>query len=71
MDDHTRTPRPPARGADVIPLHPTYPERTCPCGAAWFTLHRPDGRPGAVCLDETGRITGYTGIPHCAECGAQ
>lgn len=52
---------------------PAYNGTTCPCGSAWFVLRRPDAGAfdpaGAVCLDNNGHITGYTGCPVCIECG--
>ncbi|WP_435113332.1 hypothetical protein [Nocardiopsis synnemataformans] len=51
----------------------SYNGAQCPCGSAWFVLRRTttEGHdvPGAVCLDQDGRISGYTGYPHCSECG--
>lgn len=41
------------------------PLATCACGSTWFELE-----DGAVVMTEEGSITGYTGRPRCAECGA-
>lgn len=40
----------------------------CPCGSGWFEL-RAGGRPGAVCMEANGTISGYAGTPCCIECG--
>lgn len=46
---------------------------TCPCGSQWFNIVRIDDRGrevnGSVVLDHKGGVTGYAGIPRCAECG--
>lgn len=46
---------------------------TCPCGSSWFELYDVDlsgeKTTGAVVVNREGRITGYSGIPHCLECG--
>jgi ribosomal protein L37E len=39
------------------------------CGSEWFDLVREDGRPGAVTLDATGKVTGRVGELRCNECG--
>lgn len=48
---------------------------TCDCGSAWFEIYSIDREgtkhPGAVSMDETGRITGYSGTPHCIDCGRE
>lgn len=48
---------------------------TCECGSAWFELCSIDRdgtkHAGAVSMDETGRITGYSGTPHCIDCGRE
>ncbi|MFI1840504.1 hypothetical protein ACH439_00120 [Streptomyces microflavus] len=41
---------------------------TCTCGSGWFELRSPSGS-GAVCMNEDGTITGFSGEPHCVECG--
>lgn len=47
----------------------------CDCGSAWFELCSIDSAGekvyGAVSLNETGSVTGYTGTPHCIECGRE
>lgn len=45
---------------------PEYDGLICPCGETWFTLEGP--RP-AVCLDRSGRVTGYSGSFACIACG--
>jgi hypothetical protein len=55
---------------------PADDNHRCSCGSAWFTL---DGRAagalnrpgGAVTLSADGSVTGYAGVPVCAECGEQ
>lgn len=42
---------------------------SCVCGSGWFEIRLPDG-PGAVCMNPDGTVTGYSGHPYCAECGA-
>lgn len=48
---------------------------TCPCGSTWFELCSVgrDGQKiqGAVVLTATGNVSGYTGTPHCLECGRE
>lgn len=47
----------------------------CACGSTWFELCTvdPDGTKhhGAVVLNDAGRVTGYTGTPHCLSCGRE
>ena len=46
----------------------------CECGSAWFELYTTvDGvrENGTVILNARGNVTGYTGIPHCTECGRE
>lgn len=47
----------------------------CDCGSAWFELCTIDDdgtkNYGAVVLNETGSVTGYSGTPHCLECGRE
>lgn len=40
----------------------------CVCGSGWFEI-RAQGRPGAVCLNQDGTVSGYVGVPYCVECG--
>ncbi|MET8696954.1 hypothetical protein ABZV65_30940 [Streptomyces bauhiniae] len=40
----------------------------CACGSGWFEL-RAGGKPGAVCMEANGVISGYAGGPYCIECG--
>lgn len=48
---------------------------TCDCGSTWFELCTVDDEGarnhGAVCLAEDGRVTGYSGTPHCLNCGRE
>jgi hypothetical protein len=39
----------------------------CHCGSAWFVLTE----PGEICLDTTGKITGYHGRIVCVECASE
>lgn len=46
----------------------------CECGGEWFVLRGwpsdPDvARHGALTFTASGRVTGYTGQPCCADCG--
>ena len=44
----------------------------CDCGSTWFELRDRRGgedRAGAVVINHEGRVTGYSGITHCVECG--
>lgn len=47
----------------------------CDCGSAWFELCTIDAdgtkNYGAVALNEEGSVTGYSGTPHCLECGRE
>lgn len=46
----------------------------CTCGSTWFELCTVDDEGkvyGAVCLDEEGKVTGYSGTPHCLSCGRE
>jgi hypothetical protein len=43
----------------------------CPCGSAWFELRGPADEAGAVVLNGEGSVTGYSGFPHCVECGQE
>lgn len=47
----------------------------CDCGSSWFELCTidPDGTKhfGAVVLNEAGSVTGYSGTPHCLQCGRE
>lgn len=46
-----------------------YDGMTCQhCGEAWFCL---GGEGAAVCLDEDGSVTGYSGYLYCSSCGRQ
>ena len=67
LDDRRRQQLPPA--ADE-------PMRCQHCGSEWFRLKgRPNdpeiARNGAVTVAQDGRITAYTGVPVCLECGEQ
>jgi hypothetical protein len=41
------------------------------CGGEWFVLHAVGAgtRPAQVTMTRAGRVTGYHGLPSCAECG--
>jgi hypothetical protein len=47
----------------------------CECGSAWFELCTIDSdgtkHHGAVSLNDAGSVTGYSGTPHCLECGRE
>lgn len=47
----------------------------CGCGSSWFelcTIDRDGSKHhGAVVLNEQGSVTGYSGTPHCLECGRE
>lgn len=61
-----------------FPTSPQPEDRTyvtCNCGSAWFELCTIDADGtknfGAVTMDDAGRVTGYSGTPHCVECGRE
>jgi hypothetical protein len=41
------------------------------CGSEWFLLARAGGELPAVTMDVDGSVTGYAGVPVCADCGTQ
>lgn len=50
------------------------PLRCRACGGEWFRLQGRQNDPesaqhGAVAMTQDGRITGYSGVPVCLECG--
>jgi hypothetical protein len=51
---------------------PTEPLE-CPCGSQWFELRGATDQSmaprGAVTLTHDGQVTGFSGVPHCLECG--
>jgi hypothetical protein len=47
--------------------------RTCSCGGEWFELRGSANEAatphGALVFAEDGRVSGFTGVPHCLVCG--
>lgn len=57
-----------------VPPAGTEPLRCRQCGSEWFRLQGRSNDPevakhGAVTMDKDGRITGYSGVPVCLDCG--
>jgi hypothetical protein len=47
--------------------------RECSCGSQWFELRGPADQPaphGALVFAADGHVAGFTGTPHCLDCGA-
>ena len=73
MSEHDSQPK----TAQVIDLdshrYEGTPPAECPkCGGQWFilTADKPGYEHGALTLDREGHVTGYFGVPVCAECAS-
>jgi hypothetical protein len=69
--------------ADVLPFQPRRPGDSdgydglrCPdCGCAWFHVGGFTDDDcwiaGDLCFNAEGSVTGYSGTPHCVDCGRE